>query len=273
MSVITSDGKINPIITGFPSRLFQGDVAGVGHLLFFDGLLFITHDNGKLYKASVSAANIGNPISASTVAFEDIGAFVKDQTNKGVITDNPDKDSHPYHLAAGPDGRLFITDAAANAIIVRQKTTGTLNVFANIPGIKNPTPVGPPFIQSVPTGIIYDSQFQRFLVSTLNGFPFPTGQASVYQISPGGLVTPFLSGFNSMTGIDINPRPVVLEYGTFGPMGWVAKSGRLVRVNDPGPATTVLATGLNLPTALKKIDSNHYYVISLGDNALLKVTF
>ena len=54
-------------------------------------------------------------------------------------------------------------------------------------------------------------------------------------------------------------------------MGWVANSGRLLRANKPG--TTVLATSLNKPTALKKITANSYFVVSNGDGALSKVTF
>ncbi len=266
VSIISADGKINPVITGFDSGIFQGEVDGLSHLLFADGVLYILHSSGKLYKASVGSFKIGDPpLLAKDIPFEDIGTFVAAQP----AADNPDKASHPYEMTIGPSGDLFIADAAANVITRRVKGTGALSIFANIPGIKNPTPVGPPAIQSVPTGVVYDGQ--NLLVSTLLGFPFPAGNAIVYQVTPAGVVSVYQSGFNSMTGIDLNPGPVVLEYGTFGATGWTPSTGRLVRVNKPG--TTVLATGLNLPTALKKINANSYYVISLGDNALLKVTF
>jgi hypothetical protein len=268
---IISNGKVLPAITGFDSRIFQGEVAGVGHILFADGMLYITHDNGKLYKANLNNYKTGDaPLSAANIPSEDVGAFVKTQTLiAGVVTDNPDKDSHPYHMVIGPGGDLFITDAAANVIVRRNKTTGALSVFANIPGIKNPTPVGPPFIQSVPTGIVYDGT--NLLVSGLMGFPFPAGAAQVYQVTPAGVVSVYKAGFNSLTGLDLNNGMVVMEYGTFGQTGWVANSGRLVRVGTP--TNTVLTSGLNLPTALKKITANSYFVVSLGDASLLKVTF
>lgn len=267
---LLNNGTVVPAITGLESRIFQGEVDGASHLLSADGLLYILHSNGKLYKAGVESFKIGDaPLSASTIPSDDIGAFVIAQTAAGVVTDNPGKESHPYQMTLGPGGDLFIADAAANVIVRRAKATGALSILANIPGIKNPTPVGPPFVQSVPTGVVYDGT--NLLVSTLLGFPFPAGQAIVYQVTPTGVVSVYQQGFNSLTGLDLSNGPIALEYGAFGPTGWVANSGRLVRANNPG--TTVLTSGLNLPTALKKITANSYFVVSLGDGALLKVTF
>lgn len=267
---LLTNGTVVPAITDFESRIYLGDVDGISHLLAADGLLYILHSNGKLYKADVASYKIGDaPLLASTLPSEDIGAFVLAQTAAGIVTDNPDKHSHPYQMAVGPGGDLFIADAAANVIVRRAKGTGALSILANIPGIKNPTPVGPPFVQSVPTGVVFDGT--NLLVSTLLGFPFPAGQAIVYQVTPAGVVSVYQQGFNSLTGLDLSNGPIVLEYGTFGPMGWMANTGRLVRANKPG--TTVLATGLNKPTALEKITDNSYFVVSLGDASLLKVTF
>ncbi len=269
LSIITN-GKVQPAITNFDSRVFQGELAGPGHVLFADGILYITHDNGKLYKANLAAYKTGDPaLLAKNVPSEDIAAFVVAQTNAGVVTDNPDKDSHPYHMVIGPGGDLFITDAAANCIVRRNKTTGALSILANIPGIKNPTPVGPPNIQSVPTGIVYDGT--NFLVTGLIGFPFPAGASQIYRVTPAGVVTVSQAGFNALVGLDLNNGLVVLEYGTFGTMGWNAKTGRLLRTGTP--TNTVLAATLNEPAAFKRITANSYFVVSLGDNALYKVTF
>ena len=273
-----NDGRISilhnnaavPAITGFNSQIYLGDVDGLSHMLCADGVLYILYSNEKLYKADVGAFKPGDaPLLASSIPSEDIGAFVKAQTAAGIVTDNPDKYSHAYQMVIGPGGDLFIVDAAANVIIRCNKTTGALSILASIPGVKNPTPVGPPFIQGVPTGIVFDGT--NFLVSGLMGFPFPAGTAQICQVTPAGVVSVYQAGFNSMTGIDLNNGPIVLEYGTFGPMGWIANSGRLVRANKPG--TTVLVSGLNKPAALEQITVSSYFVVSLGNNSLQKVTF
>ena len=269
VSFIGTDGSVNPVITGFASSFFQGEISGLSHILFADGGLYMLHPNGKLYKANVASFKAGDPtlLAKDIAQQDDIAAFVNAQP----LADNPDKDSHPYQMALGPNGDLFIADAGANAIVRRAKGTGALSIVANIPGMPNPLfPLGPPNLQSVPTGIAFDGQ--NLLVSTLNGFPFPAGKATIYQVTQAGVVTKYQEGFNSMTGIDVNNGPIVLEYGTFAlPLGWTPNTGRLLRANKPG--TTVLATGLNEPTALKKINANSYYVTSLGDGTLLRVTF
>ena len=264
-------GTVTPAITGFDSRIFLGDVDGLSHLLFDNGTLYALHSNGKLYKANVGGFKAGNtPLVVGNIPSEDIGAYVIAQTNAGAVTGNPDKDSHPYQMAFGPDGDLFIADAAANCVVRRNKTTGALSIFANIPGTANPTPVGPPFIQSVPTGIVYDGT--NLLVSCLVGFPFPAGTGRVIQVTPAGVVSLRQTGFNALTGLDLNNSLLVLEYGTFSPAtGWTTNSGRLLRADSP--TNTVLASGINKPTALKKITANSYFVVSFGDKSLLKVTF
>lgn len=78
-------------------------------------------------------------------------------------------DSHPYNLTKGADGHIYISDAGANAII-RRESAGHYSALAEIPGFANPTPVGPPQVEAVPTSILFDGH--DFLVTTLTGFPF-----------------------------------------------------------------------------------------------------
>ena len=104
-------------------------------------------------------------------------------------------------MTLGPDGALYFADAGANAIIRRSKT-GDLSVLAEIPGVANPTPVGPPVVQSVPTGIVYDGQ--KFLISTLLGFPFPSGKAVIYQMDLSGKVSVYQQGFTSLVAVKPN---------------------------------------------------------------------
>lgn len=80
-------------------------------------------------------------------------------------------------------------------------------------------------------------------------------------------------GFNPMVDIEVdgNVGSLVLEYGKFGQTGWVAKTGRLLRVN--AAENTVLFDNLNLPTDLKLAGNNAAYIVSLGDGSVQKITF
>lgn len=120
------------------------------------------------------------------------------------------------------------------------------------------------------TGIIYDKS--NFFVSTLLGFPFPPGQSIVYKITPSGDVSVYQQGFTSLVDIAKGNYMghLVLEYGTFGATGFTPNTGRLVWSN--GASINQLAGGLNLPTGLKQVNEHTWYVTSMGDGTLLKVT-
>jgi hypothetical protein len=262
VSVILPDGTKKEVITNFESTAFEGEADGPSHILFADGMLYILGTGAKMYKAVESTLKPGSPIKASTLAVEDIGSFVLAQKY-------PTNESHPYNLVAGPQGAIYITDAGANAIIRRDKN-GMLSVFAQIPGTPNPTPVGPPVIESVPTGIYYDGE--NFLVTTLTGFPFLKGQASIYKVTPSGAVSVYQKGFTTLVDIEKGGTmgKVVLEHAQFGQTGFVPFSGRLVWASGTG--STAIAEGLNRPAAVKQANDHTWYVTSLGSNSLLKIT-
>ena len=271
ISEITQDGKKHPIITGlFSQTNTTGDLNAVDHLLVVDKLLYFLNPKG-LYQIDLSAykTDITPAVPASSLTPQDISSFVIAYNFA-----NDTGESHPYNMTLGPDGALYITDAAANAIIRRSKT-GDLSVLTDVPGIANPNPAGPPpgppFIQSVPTSITYDGH--QFLISTLLGFPFPAGKAIVYQMNLAGTLTIYQQAFNSLVDVenDGNGKPLVLEFAQFGPMGFMPNTGRLLRAN--GATSTVLLDKLNLPTDLKISNAHTAYITSMGSGALLKVTY
>ncbi|MBC7568901.1 MAG: ScyD/ScyE family protein [Spirosoma sp.] len=264
--LVAADGKTYPLVTGLPSVISPGgEPGGTDHLLYADGLLYALN-NGFLYKINVAGFQPGNaPIAGAGVAKEDIATWV---VNYNFVNDTGE--SHPYNMITGPDGDIYITDAAANAILRRSKT-GQLSVMTEVPGFANPTPVGPPVVQSVPTGITYDGS--KFLISTLLGFPFPSGKAILYQMDLTGKLTIQKQVFNPLVDVEVdgNGGALTLEYGTFGQMGWNANTGRLLRSNSTGDV--MLFDKLNQPTDLKLYGNNTAYIVIYGDGTLQKVTF
>ncbi len=241
------------------------EVQGASHLMLDKGTLYVL-SGVYLYKANVSHFKPGDkPLDAASIPFEDVGAFVYSYP----FVDNA-HDSHPYNLTKGPDGDIYIADAGANAILHR-KGPGMYSVLAEIPGIANPTPVGPPQIQSVPTSIIYDGH--NFLVTTLLGFPFPSGQARIYKVSMGGNVSIYQQGFTSL--VDIAPGNynghIAVQFGTFGATGFAPNTGALVWAD--GSTAEQLAGGLNMPVGIKQYNSRTWFVTSMGDGTVLKVTY
>ncbi len=269
--VITPGGKQYDAVIHLSSyaNVYSGELQGTVHLLMDGGTLYILSGD-DLYTADVSHFNPGDdPIEATTLPQENIASFA----SQNALTYNPEHDSHPYALAIGPEGDLYIADAGANAILHR-KGENDYTVLAEIPSSPNPTPqMGGPVIQAVPTSIMWDGH--EFLVTTLTGFPFLAGRAIVYKVSSSGEVSAYQKGFTML--VDQAPgkgtKHLVVQYASsFNPAsGYAPNSGALIWVN--GATTEVLADGLNQPVSITQVNKNTWYLTSLGDASVLKVSY
>lgn len=266
LTLITPQGVKYAAVQGFSSNINpEGAASGLNHLLLQDGILWILHGiEGRLYKFNIHTFKIGDaPLPASSLAYEDVGAFVR-----AAPAPEPIIESNLYNLTLGPGGDLFMVDAGANAVVRRKAGTGELSIFAFFPDLDNPGQ-GPPSIDVVPTGIVFDGR--RFLVSTFTGFPFLPGMARIYQIDLAGNVSLYQGGFNGLTDLELgyNQQPLATEYGSFGAEGFNPGSGRLVLANRS--RITPLLSELNFPTAIKKVDLKTYYLGSSFEGRIWKV--
>jgi hypothetical protein len=266
--LIKPNGEKFEAIVHLESVLTGNELDGPSHMLFSDGLLYILGAKGKMYKARPADFKPGGPsIEASTLEFEDISAFVLSYP----FIKNTHM-CHPYGITKAPDGSFYITDAAANALLHRTKG-GVYSVVAEIPGVENPFPMGPPVTESVPTGVIFRDG--NLLVTTLLGFPFPPGRAVIYQVTPQGWISVYQKRFFSLVDIiDGNSKgQLILEHGhfNFGSMGFTPKTGKLLWAD--GKEATTFVDSLNLPAAVVQGNKNTWYVSSLGDKSVIKVTY
>lgn len=258
VTLITPLGKKYPVITGFVSKMSpENSPEGLNHLLYHEGKLYILHGvDDMLYIADVSkfVPGVTEPIKASSLQGEDIGSFVRDAHPNAP----DDKDSNPYNLTFGLNGDLFVVDAGANAVVRRDKKTRALSIYTVFPDEANPTKptVGPPTIDAVPTGIVYDGT--SFYVSTLVGFPFPAGLSKIYTID--ATKTPveqtvYKSGFSAITDIIFSPsgKLIVTEFGFSG-------AGRIASGEDASQSLlTPAITPVNIMLSTAFADT--YYVL------------
>jgi len=265
--VVKPSGEVYDAIVHMSSmpNALSGEIEGPAHLLLDSGKLYVLAAN-YLYTVDVSNFKPGNtPLDATSLQYEDVGSF-----SLSYPWVNDANDTHPYNLTKGPDGDLYISDAGANGILHR-KGAGVYSVVAEIPGIANPLPFGPPQIQGVPTGIIYDGH--DFLVTTLLGFPFPSGYARIYKVSRSGDVSVYQEGFTSLTDIAEGNvlGHIVLQFAISGAKGFEPNTGAIVLAN--GKTSRQLAGGLNMPVGIKQVNQRAWYITSLGDGTLLKAAY
>ncbi len=240
----------------------SGEPQGTSHLLLEGNYLWVLSGD-FLYRVDVSQFKPGwsSPIDASKLAKEDIGAFVY---AKGY------SDSHAYNLTKGPNGDLYIADAGANAIIHRHGWN-KYSILADLQGFKNPTPVGPPEIQAVPTSVWWDGH--NFLVTTLTGFPFVKGLAVIYKVSLSGDVSIYQKGFTELVDLAQGQQGhhIAVQYSTFGATGFEPNTGALLWVD--GSSAVQMVGGLNMPVGIKQYNNQTWFVTCMGDGTVKKVTY
>lgn len=266
ISVITPDGKVYPGITGFNSVISPEKApSGLTHLTYKDGKLYILHGaDGKLFIADISKFKPGTDpaIEANTLTFEPIGAFVLGSNFK-----IHKHDSNLFNLTWGPEGDLYITDAAANAVVHRAADK-SLTIFTEFDPYYTPTDT----IDFVPTGIVFDGS--KFLVTSLSGGPFIKGLATIKQVSKSGVITPYKEGFTTLVDIVLTPgnKPIVLSLAEFSfaltPPNFAPLTGKII--GDDG---TVIIDGLTMSTDLERTGDKTYYMVSLGLSKVFKLTY
>jgi hypothetical protein len=163
--------------------------------------------------------------------------------------------SSPWGLALSPDGRwLYVADASMNSVARVDTTTGRWRRVIRFPAVPNPTPVGPPMLDAVPTSVrVYGDQL---LVSFLTGFPFVPGNARVLAVNPEpGTSEPFIFHLNSATDVlwrnraDGVSQYYILEFST-NQGAAQPPPGRLIRYDAGTVGHQVVAAPLITPVSM-----------------------
>jgi hypothetical protein len=259
-------------------RALQVDVTG-GTTVLVDGIVGVSTGAGPQGTdgAGISAARfIGDTLYFTTGEFDADGEdgfqtlyrlddagepeavadlFAYEQANNtDGETDPLELLSNPFDLVAAPHGGVLVSDSGANTVL-HVDESGVVAPYAIFNQRPNPLPIGPPLMDQVPTGLTTGPDGAIY-VSTLTGFPFPTGEARVYRLEDlnadgdaldDGETTIFAEGLTTATDLafDIDGSLLVTEFST----DFLAQTpGRLVRVRDG--VLSVVADGLVSPTAV-----------------------
>ncbi|MFQ5856042.1 MAG: ScyD/ScyE family protein, partial [Anaerolineae bacterium] len=167
----------------------------------------------------------------------------------------------------GPDGNLWVADAAGNDLLKIDPTTGEIElvaVFDGVPGpFPNPNRGGAMESDPVPTGVAFDEEGNLY-VSFLPGVPFLPGAAKVVQVTPDGQVSDYATGLTMLTDLRTGPNGnlYAVQFGVFTEEGPVPNSGAIIRVGA-GDASKVVVDGLSFPTSIDfNADGDAYVTIN-----------
>ncbi len=278
VSVVKPNGDKTPVVVGLPSLLdtTTHEVTGPWQTYALPnnqlavvvgggpGRLF-----GRIYifdMTGFSPFTSGVKRMSDTLRTIDVSGF---EYGKGL------PDSDPFRLAIDSAGVWYVTDAGSNNI-VKITPDGTKTIFASFPPVKNPTPIGPPVVDAVPTGIVARPG-GGFYVSTLTGFPFNKGAATVYTVDANGAVAPYLTGFTMLSDMALDKNTgslYLLQYGSFAfaPFpGFVPGSGVVYRVNTTTKAVDTVGRNFGPGPGLALDAQGGVVVTSLVTGQLLKL--
>ena len=184
---------------------------------------------------------------------------------------NPDGgplESNPYGLAVGPDGNLWMTDAAGNYLLTVDPVSGqaeVVAVFDMLPSpIPNPTRDNALVSDPVPTGVAFDREGNVY-VSLLPGFPFLPGSGKVVRVGADGAVTDYATDLTMPTDLRLGPdgHLYAVSFGQFTEQGPVPDSGALIRIVEGTGSETVIS-GLSFPTSVDFNEAGDAYLTING---------
>jgi hypothetical protein len=266
-------GTQERIATGLPSVAVQPSgetAAGPQHISFQGrGGLYVnigcSCDKGNAIGALLDGLGFGYlmHVSASGHARQlvDIAGY-----EASVNPDGAQIDSNPFGLLALPGHRL-VTDAGGNSLL-DVRANGSISTIATFPKI----PGGPLGTRDgVPTDVVVGPD-GAYYVSTLTGFPFTAGTASVYRVVPGQAPTPYATGLTMLTdlafGSDGSLYTLQHASGIPGVPFPFAGPGAIRKVPPGGGASSTLVAG-GLPRAIGLIigSSGALYVSVNGASA------
>lgn len=257
------DGAVQ-VVASFPSVAYEGGRSGASRLAWLGGLLVTSGswnlpDQEPLPLMAV-LARVGQE---GPVRVADLWAFEKAHNPDGQLLD-----SHPYGLTVAADGYVYVADAAANALLRVNPTTGAVSLvaaFAGLPGpFANPARQGAKEMDPVPTAVV--AKDGAFFVSLLSGAPFLRGAAKVVRVRE-GKVEDYATGATMLTDLQEGPdgNLYAVRFAETGERGPMPNTGAVLRVRPGG--FEVVVEGLSFPTALAFAPSGDLYVTVNGVGA------
>lgn len=247
-------GQQERVVTGLPSLAGQpaGDTAaGPQHISFQGrGGLYVTVGcgcnkttaTGQLLDGLGFGYLLHVPASGEPKALVDLAGYEASANPDGALID-----SNPYGLLALPGHRL-VTDAGGNSLL-DVAANGDVSTIATFPRVSPPGPFG--LRDAVPTDVVVGPD-GAYYVSTLTGFPFTAGSATVYRVVPGQAPTAYAWNLTMLTDLAFGADGslYVLQHASGIPgVGFpFAGPGAVLKVQPGGGGTSTLVAG-GLPRA------------------------
>ena len=265
-------GESHVVVSDLPAVIAEGFPLGAAQAKFDDsGVLYVAMSNvgpqpGSNGVLRFDTQSIGWSFNTPPMTIAD-ATIIDVQTFSLTITNEPNL----FDLELGDNGLLYILDAGANAILTYDQNTATFGVLVTLPSVPNNSGIGPPQSDPVPTAL--ERAGDDLLISTLTGFPFNPGVATLYRVDPQGNLSVEYTGLSVITDVAVDPTDgdiAVAQFASFElPAGWNPNGGQVSKLTSAG--LVPMATNLQFPTSVVYDAAGSIYTGSLTLGHLNKI--
>ncbi|MFO7634225.1 MAG: ScyD/ScyE family protein [Caldilinea sp.] len=279
VTLITADGEIGRLVSGFPSSRDSGDLAGVN-------LVKVKSDSSLLYIGNFGAGHLWTLPTANLTALpdkpltpDDLGQAMRRLNNVMIV--------NPFDMTFAPDGRPVVADATSNGVAIENPdgTTRFFHRFDRLTDPNKPTQT----VEAVPTGI--ERFGSQYLVTLTGGCPYPAGVGQLVAIDMERTQRTLIDGLNMPIDVALGSDGALwlLEFAAFTPdascftgEGYQVNTGRLSRLAPgcltaegvrEGCALETVLDQLNFPGAVLPMPDGSLYISEVFPGRILKVTF
>lgn len=275
ISLITPDGAVGRLISGLPSTLDAGDLAGVPMIaLAPDGsrLYLSTFGRGHLLTLPLTPEQQQTGLAIPTTPYtpDDLVPEMMPLNNVFLV--------NPFDITFDDDGTPVVTDASGNGVAIKNRdgTTRFFHRFEKLPAPQEPNLT----IEAVPTGIERWGE-DEYLVTLTGGCPYPPGSGQLVIIDKARNQRTVVEGLNMPIDIVHGPGGTLwlLEFAQFTAgascfdgSGYQPQTGRLSRVLPDWTLKTVLSD-LNFPGAVLPASDGALYISEVLTGRILRVAF
>lgn len=266
LSVVWPDGRVDHVLSDLRSAVFVTSPLSAEQLHFHDDRLLLMYW-GSILAVDAEGLSGGGPVGhVDTTLVVNFNPFLEGKCYPAC---------NPYDFTFGPDGDLYVVDAAANAILRHRSRDGSMEVFAAFDKIPIAAGTDSAFVEAVPTGIVFTGD--RFLVSILSGMPYGEGMAGVYAVDTDGNISVYKQGLTLVTDILLHPssgtllalQMARLEASASTKESSIPNSGSLVAL--AGDSVTTIIHHLNQPSAMTLGPDGDLFISTFAGGEILRI--
>ncbi|MES2649835.1 MAG: ScyD/ScyE family protein [Bacteroidota bacterium] len=241
----------NQLPTSNANEIIGGDVQGVSDVAFVGNTLYALEAGAG---CSHGVASVPNGIfrmnsDGSWTMIADLSAFYKANPVANPAESDFEPDGVPYSMV-NVRGDFYVVEPNHGALD-KVTTSGEIERVVDISATEG---------HIVPTTIAYHG---NFFVGNLGLFPIQEGSSKIMKITPSGEIKDWVTGLTTVLGLVMDGNTMYVLEMTVGAPFPTPGLGRILRI-DPNGTKTVIASGLNLPTAMTMGPDGNLYVSNWG---------